>query len=112
MYDIYFDLKAIHETAEEKQPRIRHSREQVEKAFKRGVIAAEEASLAVEWGDEELIFNFELDLPTLNDDYAVIVNDDSSDGCTCNHCGEFYPYAEGPNQDDGTFKCYSCRLTS
>lgn len=31
-----------------------------------------------------------------------------SDGCVCQKCQEIYPYAE-PNQEDGSFKCYSCR---
>jgi hypothetical protein len=30
------------------------------------------------------------------------------DGCVCNKCHNFYPYAE-PNQEDGTLICYSCR---
>lgn len=33
----------------------------------------------------------------------------SSNGCTCKKCGEIFPYAE-PNQKDGTFKCYSCKM--
>ena len=31
------------------------------------------------------------------------------DGETCVKCNNFYPYADGPNQPDGTFKCYGCR---
>jgi translation elongation factor P/translation initiation factor 5A len=30
------------------------------------------------------------------------------DGMACKVCKEFYPYAEG-NQEDGTLICYSCR---
>lgn len=29
-------------------------------------------------------------------------------GCSCKKCREFNEYAE-PNQEDGTFICYSCR---
>lgn len=32
-----------------------------------------------------------------------------SEGMTCCRCKEFYPYVAGPNQTDGTFKCYGCR---
>jgi hypothetical protein len=35
-------------------------------------------------------------------------NNKLSNGCTCNHCGEIFPYAE-PNQKDNGFKCWSCR---
>ena len=31
-----------------------------------------------------------------------------SAGCSCQKCGEFYPYAE-PNQENGTLVCYPCR---
>lgn len=58
--------------------------------------------------DESLVFDFDLDLPK-SDDYPVIIHRPiKSDGCTCKKCGDVYPYAE-PNQDDGSFKCYSCR---
>jgi formylmethanofuran dehydrogenase subunit E len=30
------------------------------------------------------------------------------DGCFCDKCKEFYPYAE-PNQANDTLICYSCR---
>lgn len=33
-----------------------------------------------------------------------------SEGMLCCRCKEFYPYANGPNQTDGTFKCYGCRI--
>jgi hypothetical protein len=31
------------------------------------------------------------------------------EGCFCELCKEYYPYAE-PNQEDGTLVCYSCRI--
>lgn len=30
-------------------------------------------------------------------------------GLTCCRCNEFFPYADTPNQPDGSFKCYGCR---
>lgn len=33
---------------------------------------------------------------------------EKSSGCSCKKCREFNEYAE-PNQDDGTFVCYTCR---
>jgi hypothetical protein len=54
--------------------------------------------------DDQFAFEFELDLPE-EDDRAVIVRKPQ----TCKQCQEIYPYAE-PNQKDGTFKCYSCRI--
>jgi hypothetical protein len=35
---------------------------------------------------------------------------DSSAGCTCKSCNDLYPQSE-PNQDDGSFVCYGCRMT-
>lgn len=32
-----------------------------------------------------------------------------SEDMVCSQCGEEYPYANGPNQDDGSFKCFGCR---
>jgi len=82
MYDIYFDLNNMHQTVNE----------------------ADE--------ENQIDFDFELDLPEGDsgsvDDYPVIVRR-SRNGCTCKTCGEIYPYAEGPNQPDGSFKCWSCR---
>lgn len=44
------------------------------------------------------------------DDLAVPVEFPKSDnGLTCKSCNEFYPYAERPNQKDGSFKCWGCR---
>jgi hypothetical protein len=60
----------------------------------------------VQDANEEFDFDLELDLPSElgDDDYAVIVHKP----VVCSKCGEIYPYAD-PNQDDGSFKCYSCR---
>ena len=64
--------------------------------------------------DYQLLFNFDLDdygSPDYQDDYPVIVEKIVKVDCICTHCNELYPYADGPNQKDGTFKCYSCRIT-
>lgn len=34
---------------------------------------------------------------------------EKSKGCICKECKEFSEYAE-PNQEDGSFKCYSCKI--
>jgi hypothetical protein len=34
---------------------------------------------------------------------------ENKDGCNCKKCGEHYPYANKPNQKDGSFKCWACR---
>jgi len=34
---------------------------------------------------------------------------EKSKGCVCKTCNEFSPYAES-NQEDGSFKCYSCKM--
>lgn len=92
MYDIYFDLNNMHQ-----------------------VVVEDETSFEIELDEELISFNFELDLPEAlepADDFAVVVRkkpSKSSNGYTCSHCGEIYPYAEEPNQKDGSFKCYSCR---
>lgn len=39
----------------------------------------------------------------------IIVKRKKSSGLTCEKCGEFYPYAEEPNQADGSFRCWACR---
>lgn len=52
----------------------------------------------------EFYFDFELDLPEDND-FGKSLRQPQ----VCIKCQEIYPYAE-PNQKDGTFKCYSCRL--
>lgn len=82
MYDIYFDLRNMHQTVEESDDNVCVS------------------------NDDQFAFEFDisLDLPE-EDDRAVIVRKPQ----TCKQCNEIYPYAE-PNQKDGTFKCYSCRI--
>jgi len=87
MYDIYFDLQNMHQTVSEKD-------DAEEEFWKLG---------------EQIDLNFfDEEGPNIeqSDDFAVIVR--RSNGCTCKHCGEIYPYAE-PNQRDGSFKCWSCR---
>lgn len=63
-------------------------------------------------GKEYHIMDYEFD----QDDIEMVVGTQaefkavvSSDGMTCGRCGNLYPYAEGPNQDDGSFKCWGCR---
>lgn len=41
--------------------------------------------------------------------YRAQIKSTGSDGMFCCHCHEFFSMAE-PNQDDGTLKCYSCRV--
>jgi hypothetical protein len=56
--------------------------------------------------DEEEQLWLEFDDP----DFAVPVEfPKSENGLTCHSCQEYYPYAERPNQPDGTFKCWGCR---
>jgi hypothetical protein len=66
-----------------------------------------------DYNDDEP-FSFELDLPYCveYDDYPVIVKEKIKykDGAVCINCNELYPYVEEPNQKDGSFKCYSCRM--
>lgn len=85
MYDIYFDLHNMHQTVNESDDEL--------------VCATDDG--------EQFCFEFDigLDLPEEQDDRAVIVRKPQ----TCKKCNEIYPYAE-PNQKDGTFKCYSCRI--
>lgn len=99
MFDIYFDLSNMHQ-----------------------VVVEEETFVDMEIEGESISFNFELDLPEgmlPDDDYPVIVKDSGKcatnskkkylNGATCVSCNEIYPYADEPNQKDGSFKCYSCR---
>jgi hypothetical protein len=37
-----------------------------------------------------------------------LVEKEKHKGCICISCNEFCQFSE-PNQEDGTFKCYSCR---
>lgn len=96
MYDIYFDLNNMHQTVEESD-NVR--------------IESDETDLDDEFWQIADQMNFDFIDETKEDDYPVIVKRSSkrkSNGCTCDKCGEIYPYAE-PNQSDGTFKCWSCR---
>lgn len=56
---------------------------------------------------DSFVFDFDISGNHETDDYAVEVKK-KSNGCTCESCGELYPYAE-PNQKDGKFKCWGCR---
>ncbi len=53
-----------------------------------------------------------IDLMSLVDTVDVFIENSRkrrySDGMICNKCKEFYMFA-GPNQEDGTLICYSCR---
>jgi len=85
MYDIYFDLQNMHQTINE----------------------SDDETTCTTADGEQFCFEFDigLDLPEEQDDRAVIVHKPQ----TCKKCKEIYPYA-APNQKDGTFKCYSCRI--
>ena len=55
--------------------------------------------------DDQFCFDFGFE----DLDLAVPVESKSKDGMICISCKELYPYAEYPNQKDGTFKCWGCR---
>jgi hypothetical protein len=40
--------------------------------------------------------------------FASEIKNNTRNGCTCRKCGNFNEYAE-PNQDDGTFLCFTCK---
>lgn len=48
--------------------------------------------------------------PTWSNDYDIkdLPKVELKDGCICEKCEEYYPYAV-PNQSDGTLICWSCR---
>ncbi len=109
MYDIYFDLNNMHQTVDEGDSLF----EEIDS----GSISElydELQAVSQAQQSHQIDFNFELDLPEGDndspDDYPVIVRR-SKDGYTCKVCREHYPYAEEPNQLDGSFKCWSCRNT-
>lgn len=90
MYDIYFDLNNMHQVVDDTPA------DQLSQLY-------DELSAI----GENLEFDLIGALPIEDDDdYAVVVK--KSKGCRCKKCGETYPYAE-PNQQDGSFKCWSCR---
>lgn len=78
MYDIYFDLRNMHQVVDD--------------------------------DDDCLMIDDQFELEFSDFDFALEkVEKKKSNGCVCSKCEELYPYAE-PNRDDGSFKCYSCRL--
>lgn len=83
MYDIYFDLNNMHQTVEETD-----NNPQLE-------LFASQNGFDFDWIN---------DLPKEN-----VEDLELTDGQTCASCKDFYPYADRPNQKDGTFKCWSCR---
>ena len=83
MYDIYFDLANMHRTVEESD----HA-EQLD------LFTGAEMGMGFD-------FDWISDLPKENFELT--------DGQTCKQCGDFYPYADRPNQKDGTFKGWGCR---
>lgn len=87
MYDIYFNLSDMHQVVRD---------EEVTGEGEFWVIG------------ETFEFDFITEDPSIqqNDDYAVVVRRNHT--CICTQCGEIFPYAE-PNQQDGSFKCWSCR---
>jgi len=58
------------------------------------------------WSDsgEWIGIDFGIEIP---DDFPVIVTKPLN-GCYCQKCKEFFPYAVS-NQPDGNFKCWGCR---
>jgi hypothetical protein len=63
------------------------------------------AERAVSWGVHKKYVG-ELGVFIYCDDIAELKY--HADGLICSRCGEFVGQAE-PNQEDGSFKCYSCR---
>jgi hypothetical protein len=66
------------------------------------------------------IFNPYIDLMALDpdsiddqiDESGIFVEDDpveKCEGCICKRCSNYSQYSS-PNQKDGTFICYSCRI--
>lgn len=81
MYDIYFDLNDMHQTVDED----------------------------IDNNSCKADIQIELDFTG----FDISIDSDkkkNSNGCVCLKCNELYPYSE-PNQKDGTFKCYSCRIS-
>jgi DNA-directed RNA polymerase subunit RPC12/RpoP len=118
MYDIYFDLNNMHQVVDdapaEQLSLLYDELTAVSKA--QAVHVEDETAMEIEGEGEFLSFNFELDLPEAAeplDDFAVVVKKKKikkpGNGYTCSGCGEIYPYAEEPNQKDGSFKCWACR---
>jgi hypothetical protein len=100
MYDIYFDLKNMHQTVDEGE------------SLDLSKLYDELTAISQVQQSHQIEFDFEIDLPEGDnadfDDYPVVVRR-SGNGYTCKNCGEHYPYADEPNQLDGSFKCWSCR---
>jgi len=90
MYDIYFDLNDMHQVVEEDEIDLDDEFWQIGETIEFDFVEDEGPSKS----------------PT--DDYPVVVKR-SKNGYTCKSCGELYPYADRPNQKDGSFKCWSCR---
>ena len=80
MYDIYFDLNNMHQTVQESE---------------------EPEQLDLFPIQDGFDFDWVADLPKEQIELT--------DGQTCIKCQDFYPYADRPNQKDGTFKCWPCR---
>lgn len=86
MYDIFFDLNHMHQVVDDDNVQMSYC-------------VDDDTQLCFD-------FNFEFDDP----DLAVPVDfPKSENGLTCKSCNEYYPYAERPNQKDGSFKCWGCR---
>jgi len=84
MYDIFFDLNNMHQLVDD-------------------------PSVQMKIDDDEFQLNLDF-LSDYIDDFAVPVDfPRSANGFTCISCKELYPYADRPNQKDGTFKCWGCR---
>lgn len=91
MYDIFFDLNDLQDTADE--------------------------STDEYWGIGEVMDLSSFDQVDVekwdkflaqNPDYMIVKRSVNSNGLNCKDCGEHYPYAEA-NQSDGSLICYSCR---
>ena len=111
--------------------RLRFNRNQITKAFRRGLKAQKPMSKVTIDPDllnrisqqdqaavDELINEIDAIIASafsatpspvvLNYSAPVVSKSTADDGMNCNKCRNFYQYAES-NQPDGTLICYSCR---
>lgn len=112
MYDIYFDLNNMHQLVEDAEITgedfLSFDEASPEDAELIKLLNnTDMATLSAEFDDLQISFDFFSGIEYNDtDDFAVAK---SENGLICKACKEFYPYAEYPNQKDGTFKCWGCR---
>lgn len=105
MYDIYFDLNNMHQLVDDAggyQGASYDEEQLIEFLSSQDNIN----TLMVDYGDMQISFDFLNGIEYDEPDLAVAK---SENGLTCKACKDFYPYAEYPNQKDGSFKCWGCR---